>query len=289
MQQIRGRKTKQKEQKTPAKYQNNKRLKEPRILLYLKQFYVLHKLLIKRIITVLFILAILLFLFQNRENFEKYSQNFILFSSKQLSNIGLGIEEIVIKGHDLTTEQLILSALNIDNNSSLIFFDAKEGRKNLLKLPAVKDANIRKSFPNKLMINIEEFEPMALWRVGAKTYYIDEKGNKLAKYIDNNFADYALIIGEGAGDNAKQIIAALNQYQSLNEGLIAISRIADRRWDLIYDSGLRVQLPEKEFIYALNNLEQYKTKYFLFDKDISLIDLRIKNSLVVRLKDRNEN
>ena len=51
------------------------------------------------------------------------------------------------------------------------------------------------------------------------------------------------------------MIHALDQYPALTEDLAALSRIGDRRWDLIFYSGLRVQLPENGVAQALAQLD----------------------------------
>ena len=63
---------------------------------------------------------------------------------------------------------------------------------------------------------------------------------------------------------------------------MALSRIADRRWDLIYDTGLRVQLPEQGVAQALAHLVSYQDDYQLLDRDVSVIDLRIESVVAVR-------
>ena len=63
---------------------------------------------------------------------------------------------------------------------------------------------------------------------------------------------------------------------------MALSRIADRRWDMIYDTGLRVQLPEQGVAQALKRLDMYQTDYQLLDRDVTIIDLRVDSVVAVR-------
>jgi cell division protein FtsQ len=79
------------------------------------------------------------------------------------------------------------------------------------------------------------------------------------------------------------MIRAMDGFPKLGEGLIALSRIADRRWDLIYDTGLRVQLPAQGVAQAMTKLESYQQDYQLMDRDISIIDLRVDTIVAVRL------
>jgi cell division protein FtsQ len=90
------------------------------------------------------------------------------------------------------------------------------------------------------------------------------------------------VVGDVANDDALVMIRALDQYPELKDGLMALSRIADRRWDMIYDTGLRVQLPELGVARALRNLVMYQKDYQLLDRDVTIIDLRVPSLVAVR-------
>ncbi len=258
----------------------------PKVLRNINQFYVLHKVVLQRLIFFLLSIALVFFLFQTREEISKIYTNFTAIISEQLVLIGFGISEVQINGHVLSTEQQILNALELNEKSSTVTFDAKEARLRLLALPAISEVSVRKSFPKQIIIDIIEVEPVARWNVGGETFYIDKAGKKLALKTNGGNEDLPLIIGQGAADDAFILINALKQYEAINEDLVALSRIADRRWDLIYKNGLRVQLPEFGMEQALRQLEDYQIEYSIFDKDISIIDLRISNSIAVRLNKR---
>jgi cell division protein FtsQ len=74
----------------------------------------------------------------------------------------------------------------------------------------------------------------------------------------------------------------------LKKDLAALSRIGDRRWDLIYYTGLRVQLPELGVAQALDRLEMYQRDYALLDRDVTLIDMRVPGVLAVKPTVREE-
>ena len=63
----------------------------------------------------------------------------------------------------------------------------------------------------------------------------------------------------------------------------ALSRVGDRRWDLIFYSGLRVQLPESGVAQALVQLDQYQADDQLLDRDVTVIDLRVPGMLSLKL------
>jgi len=153
-------------------------------------------------------------------------------------------------------------------------------------LPAIADVNIRKVYPSRLIVEVSEVRPVARWRIDGVTFVIDGAGNQIA---DASPLDEALplVIGDGAADDARAMITALQPYPDLKRDLVALSRIGDRRWDLIYQTGLRVRLPEKGLDEALVQLQNAQTLERLLDRDLVLIDMRVAGQMALRLARRD--
>jgi cell division protein FtsQ len=79
------------------------------------------------------------------------------------------------------------------------------------------------------------------------------------------------------------MIHALDKYPALTEDLAALSRIGERRWDLIFYSGLRVQLPENGVAQALVQLDQDQRDSQLLDRDVTVIDMRVPGMVSLKL------
>ena len=194
---------------------------------------------------------------------------------------GFAIGEISITGQTLTGEQAIFDALGIEPHTSTVSFDVEAARQRIAELPAVESVSVRKTYPGDVIVSVIEKVPVARWRVDGITFVVDGAGEQIGE-DKGAYSDLPLVVGDGANDDAMVMIRALDQYPMLKDGLVALSRIADRRWDLIYDTGLRVQLPELGVARALRNLVTYETDYKLLDRDINIIDLRVANLVAVR-------
>ncbi len=194
---------------------------------------------------------------------------------------GLAIGEISITGQTLTSEQQVFDALGIEPRMSTLAFDVEAARQRIAELPAVDSVTVRKTYPGDVYVDIVEKVPVARWRVDGITFVIDADGEQIGE-DGGAYSDLPLVIGDGAADDALVMIRAMETVPSLKNGLIAISRIADRRWDLLYDTGLRVQLPEQGVAQAMTKLVSYQDEYQLLDRDISIIDLRIDTVVAVR-------
>ncbi|SEQ01261.1 cell division protein FtsQ [Devosia sp. YR412] len=199
----------------------------------------------------------------------------------RFADAGFAIGEISITGQTLTGEQAIFDALGVEPHTSTVSFDVEAARQRIAELPAVETVSVRKTYPGDVIVNITEKTPVARWRVDGITFVVDGAGEQIGE-DRGAYGELPLVVGDGANDDAMVMIRALDQYPGLKDGLMALSRIADRRWDLIYDTGLRVQLPELGVARALSHLENYQAQYQLLDRDLTVIDLRVANLVAVR-------
>jgi cell division protein FtsQ len=61
--------------------------------------------------------------------------------------------------------------------------------------------------------------------------------------------------------------------------------VAERRWNLVLHNGITVKLPESEAGAALAVLARIDREEGLLNRDITMIDLRLADRMIVRLSD----
>ncbi len=209
-------------------------------------------------------------------------------ASTGMASAGFGISAIDITGQALTSEATLLATLDIAPRTSLLGFDADAARQRLLALPSIESASIRKAYPDRLIVEVGERTPVARWTVDGTTYLVDNTGRRLVTVPADANSDLPLVIGQGAADDAAVIIRALKLHPLLDKGVAALSRIGDRRWDILYDTGLRLQLPETGVTQALRQLDSLERDHKILERDLSRIDMRVAGSILVRLNDRTD-
>ncbi|WDR03831.1 FtsQ-type POTRA domain-containing protein [Devosia algicola] len=252
-----------------------------RHILGLGRIWVLHRLVLTRAIAAFVVCLAVVGLYQVRAHVVGGLAVLGEIAQGEFADAGFGISAISITGQALTSEQSVFDALGIEPRTSTLDFDAEAARQRIAQLPSVAGVDVRKHYPGNVAVTITEKTPVARWRVDGVTFVVDASGEQIGE-DKGAYGDLPLVVGDGAADNAMVMIRALNQYPTLSEGIIALSRIADRRWDIIYDTGLRVQLPEKGVAQTLRFLEDYQRDYRLLDRDVTIIDLRVPDSVAVR-------
>jgi len=252
-----------------------------RALVKANHVWVLHKRIILRAFGAVLALLLAFGVFEARDVVASAGITAYRFVQGEFAQAGFGIDAIEITGQTLTDDRDIITLLTVGTGNSTLTFDAQKAQARLEWLRAVKSATVRKVYPNKVIVSIVEKVPVVRWRVGDTTWLIDDAGKKIGTDI-SSYTDLPLVIGEGAADDAVAMVRILSRHEALQNQLAALSRIGDRRWDLIYRNGLRVQLPESGVAQALDQLDMYQADYALLDRDVKLIDLRVAG--IVTLK-----
>ncbi|MGJ8528154.1 cell division protein FtsQ/DivIB [Maritalea sp.] len=250
-----------------------------------RNLWVLHKRLAVRLIALLLVAGIGAAGLYSRNHLANYWSDVSGGTSALFAQAGLSVAELSLSGYALTNEELLFEAVGLEANLSLVNFDADAARLRLEALPSIETATIRKIYPNSLIVDLTEKKPVAIWIVDGVNFAIDQNGNRIAP-IETPIEGLPMFIGDGAADDVPAFITMLNKFPALTEGLLASSRIGDRRWDLIYDFGLRIMLPETGVEQALTQIAQLETEQQLFARDIEVLDMRIADYLAVRVVDR---
>lgn len=199
--------------------------------------------------------------------------------------LGFNIASIALTGQKEISREDILTAAGITGRSSLLFLDADAARKQLKKNPWIAEATVLKLYPSRLQIGVTERKAFALWQKNGQLSVVAEDGTVLEPYIARRFTGLPLVVGEGAQERAKDILALLSRYPEIGASVSAAVLVAQRRWNLRLKNGIDVRLPEKEADKALAILADLDRDKKLLSRDIAAIDLRLPDRVTVRLSD----
>lgn len=197
--------------------------------------------------------------------------------------LGFSIKAVTIAGERELKEQDILTVAGIGPRNSLLFLDVANIRERLKQLPLVKEAAITKLYPDRLLIEIEERQPFALWQCDGQVQIVAADGVPLAAMRDQRFIHLPLVVGAGANAKLDQYLALLETAGDLRERIVAGVLVAGRRWTLKTANGIDVLLPEMEPEAALARLVDLQRTSHVLDKDILSLDLRQSGLVVARL------
>lgn len=197
--------------------------------------------------------------------------------------LGFSIKAVTIAGARELKEQDILAIAGIGPRNSLLFLDVAKMRERLKQLPLVKEAAVTKLYPDRLLIEIEERQPFALWQCDGHVQIVAADGVPLAAMRDQRFIHLPLVVGTGANEKLGQYLALLETAGDLRERIVAGVLVAGRRWTLKTANGIDVLLPEMEPEAALARLVDLQRTSHVLDKDILSLDFRQPGRVAARL------
>ena len=243
------------------------------------------------VLAFIFLLAALILTLKNDlvgKRLQELQEELYAFGGEQ----GMVLEDIVVTGRERTTKEELNQALGLKRGDNMLKINVYDIKEKVEQLPWVKQAFVRRSLlPNVLHIDIEERQVKAIWQINEKFYPLDEDG----KIIE---ADYQitepilLIVGAGAPENFKNLLDALKDGdKNYIERVKVANFISGRRWNLILDdirTGITVKLPEDDIAKAWKKLVKLDETKGIFKRKLTIIDLRLPNKVVVKLRKGSE-
>ena len=206
------------------------------------------------------------------------------------SSLGFQVRQVIITGQKQTTERAVLRQLRVADGRSLLGLDVAEARTQLLELPWVQAATVRKVYPDSLKVELEEKQPFAVWQSQEKLTVVERSGKMIARfsgrdYLENRFSYLPRIVGEGAEIEAVNFIPVIAAYPSLAAQAETYVRVSGRRWDIRFRNGKIARLPERNLAQAVEMLAELERQRDVLARDIEVIDLRLPDRIVFRLAD----
>jgi cell division protein FtsQ len=197
--------------------------------------------------------------------------------------VGLGVEVVTVSGATHMSEPRILAIAGIDSTSSVPFFNVADGRARLEADPLIKQASVRKLYPNQIVIDIVERTPFAVWQKDGEVYAIAADGAPIDEVRDGRYVDLPFVVGEGANARAPEFVALLDAMDELKPRVEAGVLVGQRRWNLRLKSGIDVKLPETDPQAAIATLLRLERQSRILERAILAIDLRVKGRAFLRL------
>ncbi len=199
--------------------------------------------------------------------------------------LGFSIGNVTITGLKELTAKEILAGGDIGPKRSLALLDPSALRDRLRAMPLVKDATVRKLFPNDLAITIVEREPAALWPNEGDISLIAADGVPMDTIHDSRFNALPFVVGSKANEHLAEYRGLLSAAGDLSDRIQAGIYVGERRWTLKMDSGVQIQLPEVGAEEALRRLSDIERQSKVLEKDVLSIDLRIPGRITARLSE----
>ena len=197
--------------------------------------------------------------------------------------LGFGVDVVTVSGATHMSESRILSIAGISSKNSLPFFDVAAARARLEADPLVKQASVRKLYPDQIVVEIVERTPYGVWQKDGQVRAIAADGAPIDEVRDGRYADLPFVVGEGANTRVREFTALLDAMEELKPRVEAGVLVGQRSWNLKLKSGIEIKLPEVDPHAAIATLLRLHRRSRILDRDVLALDLRAPGRVFARL------
>lgn len=195
---------------------------------------------------------------------------------------GLRVESIDVTGARHINPMTVYATVLDQKARALPLVDLADVRRRLLRYGWIADAQVSRRLPDKLVVRIIERTPAAVWQEDGRLTLIDANGVPLQHIGPDQLPALPLLIGDGANRQAADYRALLDAAPALRPRVKAATWIGNRRWDLLFDTGETLALPEDAPARALVKFAEIDGARNLLGKGWLRFDMRVADRLVAR-------
>ncbi|MDB5715767.1 MAG: FtsQ-type protein [Sphingomonadales bacterium] len=176
------------------------------------------------------------------------------YAATQLAEVvggaGFAVKRVEVTGID-RMDRLTVYAVALDQKSrAMPLVDLDKVRGELLQYGWIADARVSRRLPDTLVVDIVERKAAAVWQHEQQLSLIDDKGVVLEPVALNAMPDLPLLIGPDANVQATALSDLMSHAPRLKPMLAGATWVGNRRWDLRFQSGEVLALPEGDAMSA---------------------------------------
>lgn len=204
-----------------------------------------------------------------------------------IGEAGFAVKRVEIKGLE-RMQRLPVYAVALDQQSmAMPLVDLDGTRERLLRFGWVEEARVSRRLPDTLVVDIVERTPAAIWQHNQRLALIDRHGVVLQDVELDAMPDLPLVIGPAANHHAEELIALFADTPQLRPLLAGATWVGGRRWDIRFQSGETLALPEgvEAAKKALTHFARMDKAAQLLGRGLVRFDMRIPGKIVVRVSD----
>ena len=189
-------------------------------------------------------------------------------SEKNFTISKLKISEISFENNKIVSNEELIKDLSFLYDKNIIFLNTPEIKKKLKKNSFIESLQVKKIYPNKLVIKILEKKPIAIVLKENKKFFLGTKFElikykKILKYEN-------LVVINGDEESFKKLFINLKKTKFPTDLVKKYDLLKAGRWNIELIDGRLIKLPINNYKKSLKNFLKIKAdrnfeKYKIFD------------------------
>jgi cell division protein FtsQ len=198
---------------------------------------------------------------------------------------GFAVAKIEVRGLERMDEMPVSDIAVKYVDRSMLSVDLDKLRAEVMTLGWVKEARVSRRLPDALVVEVVERQPVAVWQHDGQLKLIDASGAALGSVDPDSIPDLPLVVGPQANRKTEALAKLMDAAPALKPMLAGATWIGNRRWDLRFQSGEQLLLPEgeAEAAAALVNFARMDGVDRLLGRGVLRFDMRDPSRFVLRL------
>ncbi len=169
--------------------------------------------------------------------------------------------------------------------------DLNEVRAAFEAVPWVREASVRREWPDRLVVSLEEYQPLGVW--GNDGRLISTKGDLFTVNMAEAEEDYDLLKFAGPEGSEKEVLARYEDFCRLFAGIHLVPKevkLSDRyAWSVKLDNGMKVEFGREKNQSTMSHLMNRLLKAYpqlaqKANNGIESIDMRYPNGVALKVK-----
>tara|TARA_A100001015_G_scaffold248051_1_gene285220 strand:+ start:5656 stop:6312 length:657 start_codon:yes stop_codon:yes gene_type:complete len=188
------------------------------------------------------------------------------------------IREINFEGYNILSKKELIKTTEFLFNKNIILLNSYEINKKIPHYGFIKRLEIKKIYPDKLLIKVTEKEPIAILINDKGKFFIDKNAKLINFRETNKFQNLPIVYGE-----VKYFKILLSNLKKINfpfELIMKYHLFESNRWDLVLNDKKIIKLPSKNYNEKLKNFIK-NTKNSNFGK-YNIFDYRLENQIILK-------
>ena len=199
-------------------------------------------------------------------------------SEKNFTIKNFMINEIRFENNKIVSNEELIKDLSFLYNKNIIFLNTLEIKKKLKKNSFIESLQVKKVYPNKLVIKIFEKQPIAIILHENKKFFLGKKFELIIYKKISKYENLAVINGDEKSFKKLFINLKNTKFPSDQVKKYELQKVG--RWNIELIDGRLIKLPINNYKKSLKNFLKIKTDRN-FEK-YKIFDYRLKDQLILR-------
>jgi cell division protein FtsQ len=202
-----------------------------------------------------------------------------------IGSAGFTMSRVEITGARRVSRLDIYNVAFDQGSMAMPLIDLDATRERLLQFGWIREARVHRRLPDTLVIDVVERRPAAIWQNGGRLSLIDSEGVVLEPVRIEAMPELPLVIGAGANRHLGTLDALLAAAPHLRPQVAGASWVGGRRWDVRFQTGEVLALPEGDepASRAILNFARMDQQTQLLGRGFARFDMRIPGRFIVRV------